>query len=437
MSGSAQFPPDITLSVDGDGVIRSAVSAETLSDESLDQWQGLRWAETISTGEANSVANAVESAGREGESTCFVVSQRLPSGRELQLEYTTVKLREGGGFIAIGKSVQAISDLKSRLSIVQKERERDYWKLRDIETRYRALLDASWEGVVIVRVGNLRVVEANAVATKALGLVPGAAFLPDLPDRDRKMLDGTLETARLKGRAPSIVLHLLDDQRLGLRASMLSSEAGTFYLFQLSGLADAPTAAESSGADAAPFALETLVLRLQEGFVVLDREGVVRLANQTFLDLVQARAPGAVVGKDVWRWLFPSGAHVRRILDLVERRGGVRSLRTTLMGELGDNSEVEVSITGDQDDRPGYFALVVRELAAPTRAPMVEPVQSSRADDALETPLGAAVRSSVETVERRRLADALAKSSGNRTLAAESLGISRQTLHAKLRKYGV
>ena len=143
----------------------------------------------------------------KGESSCFTVAQRLPSGRELMLEYTTVKLGRRAGFVAIGKSVEAISDLKSRLAFVQKEREQDYWKLREIETRYRALLDASSEAVALVRVGNLRVVEANAAAAKSLGLVPGAEFLRDYR-RDRVSLDALLETARMRGRAPSIVLHL-------------------------------------------------------------------------------------------------------------------------------------------------------------------------------------------------------------------------------------
>ena len=69
------------------------------------------------------------------------------------------------------------------------------------------MLDASSEAVALVRVDNLRVVEANAAATKTLGLVPGAEFLPDLTDGDRRALDSLLETARMNGRAPSIVLH--------------------------------------------------------------------------------------------------------------------------------------------------------------------------------------------------------------------------------------
>ena len=66
MSELAQFPPDITLAVDGDGVIRTAMSADALADESIDLWRGMRWADTVPPEAAAQVAKAVEfgSTGR-------------------------------------------------------------------------------------------------------------------------------------------------------------------------------------------------------------------------------------------------------------------------------------------------------------------------------------------------------------------------------------
>ena len=360
-----------------------------------------------------------------------MVRQQLPSGRELLLEYTTVRLRADSGFIAIGKSLRATSDLKSRLAAAQTEREQDYWKLREIETRYRALLEAASEAVALVRVGTLRVVEANAVAAKTFGLVPGVEFLPDLSERDRKAVDALLEAARTTGRTPRIVLHLSSNKSLSLRASTLTSESGPFYLLQLSRLAET-----GPGLNEAPsFSLASLVRRLPQPFVVLDRDGLVRSANPAFLDLVQAEIESVVVGKPANRWLSAPGTSLRRILDRVEQRGLVQSLRTTIVGERGLNSEVEILVVGDQDDRPNHFALVVRDLAAEGGSARADPAAGSVVDG--QSPLGSAVRSSVEAIERRRLSEALAKSFGNRTLAAESLGISRQSLHAKLRKYSL
>jgi transcriptional regulator PpsR len=436
MNDLAQFPPDITLAVDGDGVIRTAVSAEALADESIDQWRGVRWTDTVPPEAAEQVAKAVESARNEGESSCFTVNQRLPSGRQLVLEYTTVKLGKKSGFVAIGKNVQDVSDLKSRLAVVQKEREQDYWKLREVETRYRALLDASSEAVALVRVDNLRVVEANAAAAKSLGLVPGAEFLPDLTDSDKKALAGLLETARMNGRAPSIVIHRPESRTLSLRASMLATEAGTFYLFQMAPLDEAGVTAHVLDRKSAPFSLETFVWRLPEGFAILDREGVVQFVNLTFLDMVQAGLESAVVGKNAKVWFNRPGTGLRVILNLVEQHGAVRSLRTTLESELGVHSEVEISAVGDQIDRPRFFGLIVREVTSQGRPGAVSagrPPEFAGVATSLET----AVRSSVEAVERQRLVAALAEFGGNRTAAARSLGISRQSLYTKLKKYGL
>ncbi|RBP08181.1 transcriptional regulator PpsR [Roseiarcus fermentans] len=429
MNESGRFPADITLAVDGDGVIRKAVPSQALSDEPLDDWLGQRWIETVLTGATGPVENAVDLGRREGESSSFVVNQRLPSGREILLEYTTVKLPSGSGFIAIGKNFQAISDLRTRLAAVQLEREQDYWKLREVETRYRALLDAASEAVALVRVGTLRVVESNALAAKAFGLVPGAEFFPDLPERDRKALDGLLETARMTGRAPRIVLHHAADAPLSLRASTLTSEAGTFYLLQVSRLTDSGFETASSGEPPA-WSLESLVRRLPQAFLVVDRNGVVRSANHAFLDLVQAEFETAVLGKSANRWLSLPGGGLRRILDRIEQRGVVQSMRATVMGERGGTAEVDIFAAGDRDDRPNAFALIVREALADAAAGASPPDPSGSS-------LGKAVRSSVEAIERQRLSEALARSGGNRTLAAESLGISRQSLHAKLRKYAL
>ena len=432
MSESGRLPADITLAVDREGVIRTAESSDALSHEALDGWLGQRWLDIA----PDAAEDIVETAEREGESASFVVNQRLPSGRELLFEYTTVRLSAGAGFIAIGRSVQTVSDLKGRLASVRREREQDYWKLRETESRYRALLEAASEAVALVRVGTLRVVEANALAARTFGLVPGAEFLPDLPERERRALDAHLETARTTGRAPRIVLHLSPDLAVSLLASTLTSEAGDFYLLQLSRLAVAgpetprPREAPSSS-------LESLVRRLPQAFIVVDRDGMVLSANHAFLDLVQADFEAAVVGRDASRWLSLPGTGMRKIIERVERRGAVQALRTTLLGEHGANADVEIVAVGDQNDRPNAFAILVREVGADGRSPVVETAADAALPHALESPLGAEVRTSVEAVERRRLTEALERSGGKRSLAAESLGISRQSLHAKLKKYGL
>jgi transcriptional regulator PpsR len=437
MIDDPQFRPDITLTVDGGGVIRNAVSADALADEPMEQWRGLRWIDTVPSDMARQVARAVEGGQHEGHSSCFTVNQRLPSGRELLLEYTTVNLGGKSGLIAIGKNLEAISELRSRLALVQREREQDYWKLREIETRYRALLDASSGAVALVRVTNLRVVEANVAATKLLGLVPGGEFLPRLTDRDRRSLEAALDTARLNGRAPSIALHLLNDGPWSLRTSMLASEAGGFYLFQMASLSGSGEVANSGAParDGEAFSVDNLLQRMPDGFVVIDREGVARQANHTFLDLVQAGVESAVIGQNLKRWLSRPGTGIRVIMNLVERHGAVRAMRTTLDGELGAATEVEISAVGDRLGQPNYFGLVIRDVASRSRESEEAFSVTALLERSPDAPLESLVRSSTEAIERQRIAEALARAGRNRTMAAKSLGLSRQSLHSKLKKY--
>jgi transcriptional regulator PpsR len=429
--------PDITLSVDGDGVIRSAVSAERLAGEVLDPWQGLPWKDTLTPELAKEVAQSVKEGSGGGESSCFTINQRLPSGREFLIEYTTVNLGKEAGFVAIGKSLHAISELQSRLALVQHEREQDYWKLREIETRYSALLEASAEAVALVRVSNMRVVEANAVATRSLRLVPGGEFYLDLPAGDQRAMSAMLEAVRMRGRAPSMALHLSSGAQWSLRGSMITSEGGGFYLFQMApllGSGEALPAQEASRANER-FSLEDFVQRMPDGFVIVDRQGLLTHANHTFLDLVQVGVESAVIGHNIKRWLSRPGAGIVVLLDLVERHGSVRAMKTTLEGELGASTEVEISAAGDRGGSPNFVGLVLRDVtlrASTLEARFVEPAP---ADTFSDLPLESMVRSSIETIERRRIVDVLAHTGGNRTRAAKTLGLSRQSLYAKLKKY--
>ena len=421
--------PDITLTIDSDGVIQSAVSAEAFSGEPLEHWRGLAWGETVAPEVEREVARIVEQA-QGGALSCFRLTQRFPSGREFPIEYTTISLGENAGFIAVGRNLQTVADLQKRLQSAQAEREQDYWKLREVETRYRALLDASDEAVVLVRASNLRVVEANAAAAKAFGVMPGAEFQPAMPPRDRRALTAMLDAARTQGRAPSIALRLAPKGApWSVKASLINTDAGSFYLLQLAPME------RNAEQDAPPerFSVEAMVQRMPDAFVVVDREGIVRWANYTFLDLAQLGVETAAIGHNLKRWLCQPGADVAVVLSMVHRHGGVRALRSTIEGDLGTNVDVEVSAVGDNADRPGHVGVLMRDV---TRRAAVAGVSHESADPLAEGgTLEEVVRASVDAIERRAIDAALAKANGSRTLAAKALGLSRQSLHAKLNKF--
>lgn len=425
--------PDITLTLDRDGVIRDVAPSNSLESEAIEDWRGRPWGDTVPPELVERVAQAMSATRESGKSLRFRVRQLLPSGRELPVEYTTVSLGKNGGFVAIGRNLQTVSDLQGRLVDALKAREQDFWRLREIERRYRAVLDAADDAVALVRASNRRVVEANVQAVRALGLLPGAEFFPDLSPRDRKAFDAALALAGSQGRAPTIVLHLPDASLWSLRASMVASDSDAFYLLQMSALNAAPESASE------PASLEQILRRLPDAFLLVDRDGGIVKANSTFLDLAQVGDESAALGQNLARWLSHPGEDFPVIADLVRRHGSVRMLPCRLDGDLGAVTPVEISAVGDVTPHPQTFGLLMRDVSPRESRPLRES-EPDLGDPArgLALPkdsLESIVEASVELIERRAIAEALAKRNGNRTLAARYLGLSRQTLHVKLKKY--
>ena len=436
MLSAVTLQPDITLQLDAYGVIQNARSSGSLAEEGLEAWCGKSWEDTIISDSAEQLARIVDEARRIGASSLLQFRQRFPSGRELPMEYSAVSLGKGAGFVAIGRNMQIIADLQARLQEALQAREQDYWRLRDIESRYRLLFDATNEAVLLVRTNNLRIVEANLTASRNLGLLPGAEFLPDLSPRDRKAFEALLDKLRDQGRAPSIILHFgRDNAPWSLRASAMETQNGSFFLFQIAPVG-APKIASEGRED---FNCGDLIQRLPDGFVVVDGDANIKSANLTFLDLVQIGAEGAVIGENLNRWLAKPGANAATILGMIQRHGSVSLLPTTLSGHLGSSMDVEISAVGEKDAHPEFFGLLLRDVTSRVRKETAEGSIGALADplesDTQGFSLEQFVKNATAAMEQRLITSALAQSDGNRTVAARKLGLSRQSLHMKLKKY--
>lgn len=432
--------PDITLVLDLEGVIREASLSSDVPVQDLQSWIGLPWQDTVVDPGRTKVERIIEDARRTGVSAFRQVNQRFPSGLELPVEYTAVR-RGRDGLVAVGKSLQAVAELQSRLNAAQQAIERDYWKLREVETRCRLLFDRSNEAVLLVRAANLRIVEANPVAIRALGLPPrasdggsGRELISEVAPEERGSFEAMLHRVRDQGKAPGILVHLGEERRPWLvRASLLPSQDGLSYFLQLT-----PAAPLPSEDDGLP--IDALVERAPDGFVVLDRSGRILHANRAFLDLVQVAGTSTILDEPLSRWLGRPGADMTVLLANIVRQGSVRLFSTTLHGELGASTEVEVSAAGDAPDDPRSIGVWIRDVAA--RLPVADDPRGSDLvlgallDRVGKTSLPELVKEAVGVVERHMIHAALDLTDGNRTAAAQLLGVSRQSLHAKLNRYG-
>jgi transcriptional regulator PpsR len=321
--------------------------------------------------------------------------------------------------------------------------ERDYWKLREVETRYRLLFDTSHEPVLLLRTSDLRIQQANPAALTALNLKaapePGTRdFVANVTPEDRDVFHSMALRAREHGKAPGILIHLGTERKPWLvRASLMSPEPNSVMMLQLSpgwtGQADIV------GQDS--ISIDDLIERLPDGFVVLDTSGVIRRANRAFLDLVEAGAKGSVVGERLTRWLSRPGADLTVLLANVERHRFVRMFTTTLQGDLGTATEVEISAAGNDDTSLQYIGVLIRDVGRRIGMPgddkNLRNALGAMAERIGKTPLRSLVKDTVGVVERHYVKSALDLANDNRTVAAELLGLSRQSLYAKLNRYGL
>jgi len=437
MISAATIQPDIRLTLNDKGVILHVLACGPLADEGLDSWRGQSWAGMTDPAVASQIAEVFREARSAGSAPLLQFTQRFPSGRELPMEYSTVSLGRDAGFIAIGRSLQMVADLQARLQEALDAREQDYWKMRDIESRYKLLFDAADEAVLLVRSSNLRIVEANLAATRALGQVPGAEFLQDMLPRDRRSFSAMLDRVREHGRAPGIILHLgRDGAPWSLRASSIDTQNGVFFLFQLARVGSTQQTAAETDQDVSA---TELIERLPDGFVVIDQDAKIQNANPTFMDFIQVGAEGGVIGQNLNRWLSRPGFNATALLERIRAQGNVSLLATTLTGELGGSLNVEISGVGDRDQKPEVFGLLLRDVTGRHRSAAVDSFAAALPDpldDGHENfSLEDFVRSAISAVERRLITSALALSDNNRTVAARKLGLSRQSLHTKLKKY--
>ena len=429
--------PDVTLMLDRDGVIRGATLSDSIASEGVEAWVGRPWTETVGDAAGAQVRRMVADAQDRGVAAFLQVTQRFPSGLELPIEYTTVRLDPGNGLLAVGKNLQAVAELQSRLLAVQQAREQDYWKLREIETRSRLLFDASAEAVLLVSASNLRVIEANPAAIRGLGLAPGWDFGQEIAPRDRAAFREMLARVREHGRSPGALFHLGTAATPWLmRGSLMTREPGPVFLLQLS-----PATPEPAAAPVTPPRGEDLLEGMPDAFVITDAEGRIRRATRAFLDLAQAGTEASILGEPLGRWLAQPGMGAEVLLAQLRDHGEARLFHTVLTGNLGTEAEVEISGVATGANGRLAVGLLIRDIGRrmlpDDEAGTLRLALGSAMREMGRVPLPTLVRNTAAVVERACIEQALKDAGGNRTAAADALGLSRQSLYVKLDRYGI
>lgn len=431
---------DIALLLDDDGqVLDVSVSDAALSEAMTEDWRGKLWADTVSDDSREKITELLDDA-RRGQTPSWrqVNVPGLSSAIDRPVRYCAMKINGGSRFLALGRDLQLIADLQQQLISAQETAERDFWRLRQAESRFRLLFQICRDAVLVVDAQSERVLEVNPAAEALLSTERKPGRVGSLFDgASTDALKVLLSRATSTGQAAESGLQLRCGDMVNVSAwSLRQGNSGMFLV---------TIVPETNGAARVDPDVER-ALKLIEGapdaIVICNEDGHVLSVNPAFVELAQVPGIEQTVGQPLGNWLGRSSVDVNVLLANVRKSGRLRLYATSIRGSLGVATAVEVAgtvIKRPNSDQVAY-GFIIRS-AEHRGGPTGDLVRMRSADQLAElvgkVPLKELVRESADLIERMSIEAALDLTDNNRAAAAEMLGLSRQSLYVKLRRFGI
>ena len=333
-------------------------------------------------------------------------------------------------------------DDRQQLVMAQIALERDYEAQREIDTRYRVLMETTRDAIVVVSMTTGRIVDLNIAAAVMLGGsrqdMIGAAIAQEFEGRRRgEFLESMANLAIADSSSPLELQARRSHKRLLVVPTVFRAAGERLLMCRLE-LADVGDAQRDE-------LTENLFGLFHEGadsVVFADMDGMIRSANEAFLNLTDSSSLAAVKGRSFGEFLARGAVDLRVLSDNARRVGQMRMYGTKVNAAYGGQISVEISATYLNDRPQPFFVFVVRDTsrAEALRRPglnvtedggrsIMELVGSSTLKDI--------VAETTDVVEKMCIETAVELTRNNRVAAAEMLGLSRQSLYVKLRKYGL
>lgn len=438
---------DIALVLDRTGIILDiAFDSEQLDLKGAEAWLGKPWIDTVTIESRDKVEDMLREVVGSDQPSWREINHVVSDGyHEFPILYAAVEAGHDGQLVLVGRDLGQVALLQQRLVDAQQSMERDYSKLRHAETRYRLLFQTSPDAVMIVDATDQKIREINPAGTRMMtdsaDHIVGRLFAGCFNEKDQRAIAAMLGTIQATGRGDDINVYLASENSIvTLSAMLFRQNQSTLFLIRMVPIS------KSSAAEALPLAkhkLLKLVESVPDGLLVTDTNGMIIASNNAFLELVELVSEGQARGQSLDRWLGRPGVDLRVITSSLKDHGSVRLFATTLRGEYGATADVEVSAVTLVNGEQNGFGFVIRHVGqrlSPASVAIAEDLPRS-VDQMTElvgrVPLKELVRDATNVIEKLCIEAALELTGDNRASAAEMLGVSRQSLYVKLRRYGM
>ena len=164
--------------------------------------------------------------------------------------------------------------------------------------------------------------------------------------------------------------------------------------------------------------------------------------NRAFVDLAQLSVEDNAIGQPLDRFIGRNGIDTDILVAALRDQNSVRNFATILTGAFGSTVEIDIDavrlLTGERDGF-GFFVRTAertrrtKSLGIQDRAGLAERMTEVVGRVSLKE----IVRDTTDVIERLCIETALGMTENNRAAASDMLGISRQSLYAKLSRYDI
>lgn len=423
------------------GVLDVAYRDKSLKDWDIDHWVGRDFRDTVTVESREKLDELLLEANTAQLTRGRQLNHPATDGaRDLPISYRIIRTAGRDRFIAIGTDMRALAEMQQRLVRAQIDMEKDYRRIRDMESRYRILFHLAYEPLLVVDGKSGKILDANDGAArlldKAAKRLVGSAVANIFVRADQTGVTEALTAIGHRGREDEIEARLFGaDQIVKIRVTPFR-EFGTTNLM-LSILMDGRS---TQGLGALSNML-SVARSLPDAMVAVNEAGDVVEANAAFLDLVRIVSLDKVEGRPLDSWLGASSVDVQVLMSNLREHGTVRRFSTVVRDEVGAVIPVEISATAVAGMEGRTFGFAIREGARGEMGPRIDnaaPGTGTNFTDLVgRVPLKDLVRDTADIIEKLCIEAALKLTDNNRASAADMLGLSRQSLYIKLRRYGI
>lgn len=362
---------------------------------------------------------------------------------EFPISYTLHSIGPDDTMLMLGRDMRPVAEMQQQLVKAQLALERDYESQREYDTRFQVLLGHTSDAVMFITVSEGRITELNNAAARMLGkprdVLVGKPLIQEIKMTSRaELLKRLTASAQADSHGAVIIETVAENQQIRVVPTIFRAAGERLLLCRLEPL-------EGGGLidDRYTRNLIDLFENGSDGIVMTDPSGVITSANESFLNLVDATDGQSVRGRVLSEFLARGAVDQRAMMEQASRVGHMRLYSTQIQGEYGGQRPVTMSATYLNNGNTPCYAFVLRdavinELVRKTGvAPTTEEDAKPLMDLVGSASLKDIVAQTTDVVEKMCIETATELTSNNRVAAADMLGLSRQSLYVKLRKYGL